>query len=161
VTGLLTVFNRVAHSNLCHESASGEYRRPALRLRHWPLLITLFSNSPNAFQLFLSELVLLPRGHHSTLPLPRNRVPSFLPPLFTVNSKLLPLFNFVSSDETGKKAVTLVTLRRFALGINRSPHLSSCSQLHRLFYYRAREARDAGDRSSVARRRPLRTRPSN
>jgi len=66
------------------------------------------SSSANCRQFFRSACVLLPLGHHCTLPRPISSRPKSSFPLRTSISSVLLLFSFVRSTEYGRNAVTLV-----------------------------------------------------
>src|SRR5690242_4171209 len=68
------------------------------------------SIAANARQRLCSELVLLPLGHHSTLPLPIRSVPSKSSPRRILISSELPLLSFERSTSPGSVAVTVVCL---------------------------------------------------
>jgi hypothetical protein len=86
------------------------------------------SISAKSCQLFQSMLILLPRGHHCTLPRPILSVPKSSSPARTCTSSVFPLFNLVSSMEYGSKAVTRVwmilrflAMAEFSVSRNQAP----------------------------------------
>ena len=79
------------------------------------------SISANCRQFLRSAWVLLPLGHHCTLPRPIRSLPSSSSPLRTSMSRVLLLLSLVRSTEYGRNAVTLVTWTLRFRGMVRRP----------------------------------------
>jgi hypothetical protein len=79
--------------------------------------MALSKSFTNWGQDFFSALVLFPSGHHSTLPRPITKFPNRLLPLRTWTLSALAEPRFVSSTDEACSTITVVVLRRCALGI--------------------------------------------